>query len=148
MSSQTFNYFQYVIMIQLVFAFSMTIIVYALPEDAINYASEFDTEHSLALDEVSQDLESGLTRQTNLPMLDLGALVFYSGNIVIDLMIRFFFAIPEMISIILGSVFMFIGIDAFIAAQLQLLIWAIVSAFYMLAIIKFVMNIRSQGAIV
>ena len=148
MSAQTINYFEYVIIIQLVFAFAITIIVYALPTDTLDYVNNFESESDLDLSTVSQDIQSGVDQQMNLPLLDLGALVFYSGNIIIDLMLRFFFAIPEMISIILGVVFMFIGIDAYIAGQLQLLVWAMVAAFYMIGIISFMMNVRSRGAVV
>jgi len=148
MSAQTMNYFEYVIIIQLVFAFAITIIVYALPTDTLDYVNNFESESDLDLSTVSQDIQSGVDQQMNLPLLDLGALVFYSGNIIIDLMLRFFFAIPEMISIILGVVFMFIGIDAYIAGQLQLLVWAMVAAFYMIGIISFMMNVRSRGAVV
>lgn len=143
MSNQTMDYFEYIIMIQLVFAFSMTILLYALPSDTISYVSNFETDTNLDVGDVSQNIQSGVNSQMNLPLLDMGALVFYSGNIIIDLLLRVFLAIPEMFSILIGSVFMFIGIDSFLSGQLQILIWAVVSVVYVLGLLKFMVNIRS-----
>lgn len=148
MTERTYSYFEYIIIIQLVFAFAITTVVYALPDDTIHYVSNFETEHNLDLEDVSNEIQGGVDQQFNLPLIDLGALVFYSGNIIIDLMLRFFFAIPEMVSIIIGTFFTFVGVDPFLAGQLQLLMWAVVAAFYMLGIIRFITNIRSRGAIV
>lgn len=148
MASRTYSYFEYVIMIQLIFAFAITIVVYSLPADTLNYVGNFESDNTLDLEDVSNDIQGGVDQQFNLPLLDIGALVFYSGNIIIDLMLRFFLAIPEMISIVMGTFFVFVGVDTFIAGQLQLLLWAVIAAFYMLGIIRFMMNIRSRGAIV
>jgi len=142
------DWFGEILIVQLIFAFAITGIVYALPADSVNYVSNFQTDHNVDLESVSTDMQGSVDQQMNLPLLDLGALVFYSGNILIDLIMRLLFAIPEMVSIIVGTVFMFIGIDAFIVAQIQLVIWACISAIYMIGIFSFLMNIRSRGSIV
>ena len=142
------DYFGWIIIIQLIFAFTITMILYALPSDTINYVSNYELEHGADLKDVSQEIQGSVDQQFNLPLIDLGALVFYSGNIIIDLILRFFFAIPEMLSILLGTIFTFVGIDPYISGMLQILIWAIVSALYMINIIRFLLNIRARGAIV
>jgi hypothetical protein len=148
MAKNTMDYFQYVLIIQLVFAFSITMLIYSLPSDSINYVENYETEHTADLKGVSSEFQGSVESQRDLPLLDLGAMVFYSGNILIDLIMRFFFAIPEMVSIVIGTAFVFIGVDPYIVGQMQLLIWAVISAIYMLSILRLLMNIRSRGAIV
>lgn len=142
------DWFGDILIIQIIFAFAVTGIVYVLPTDAVNYVSDFQTDHSVDLESVTGEMQSSVDNQMNLPMIDLGALVFYSGNILIDLILRMLFAIPEMLSIIVGGIFTFIGVDAYIVAQMQLVIWACVSVYYVIWIIDLLMSIRSRGSIV
>ena len=140
--------FGLIIMLQLIFAFSITGLLYALPSDAKVFVGDYQTDHTVDLESVSGDMQGSVEQQMNLPMLELGALVFYSGNIVIDLVMRMLFAIPEMASIVISSVFLFIGIDAYLVAQIQLLIWVAISAYFMIQIIQFLMTVRSQGSMI
>jgi len=142
------DWFGQVLIIQLIFAFAITGVLYALPDDSINYVSNFQTDHAMDMEGVSSGIQESMDSQMNMPLLDLGALVFYSGNIIIDLIMRMLFAIPEMISIIVGTVFTFIGVDAFIVAQIQLVVWAGISIYYVIWIIQFLMSIRSRGSVV
>jgi len=142
------DWFGEILIVQLIFAFAITGILYAIPTDGVNYVSNFQTDHGMDLESVSSEMQTSMDQQMNLPLLDLGALVFYSGNIIIDLIMRMLFAVPEMISIIVGTIFTFIGIDAFVVAQIQLVVWAGVSIYYMIWIIEFLMSIRSRGSIV
>ncbi|MDY6959949.1 MAG: hypothetical protein SVK08_12435 [Halobacteriota archaeon] len=141
--ASTFNYFRYIVMIQLFLGLGMTLITYSLPADTLAYANVFAPEHAIDIGSTTADIELNLERQTNVPVLDIGALVFYSGNLLIDMFLNFFFAIPEAISVIANAFFMIAPIDAFIATQVKMFLFALVSIIYIFMLISFVSNVRS-----
>jgi hypothetical protein len=82
-----------IILVQLFFATSITMITYSLPNAADNQAEQYlGITTRINVQTVSEDLKGGLEEQTNVPIIELGALVFYSGNILIDLLLNFIFA--------------------------------------------------------
>jgi len=133
-------------MIQLFLGLSMTLVVHALPSDTLEYAQIFSPEHTIDMGSTTQSIEDSLQKQTNVPVLDVGALVFYSGNILIDLFLNFFFAIPEAISILVNAFFMVAPVEAFIATQIKLFIFAIITIIYLFVMFQFIAGIRS-GAV-
>jgi hypothetical protein len=143
----TFDYFKAIIIIQLFFGFAVTLVAYTMPTEAQDYVTIIQPGRPIDLGSVSKDIQESAERQMQIPLLDLGALVFYSGNIVIDLILNSIFAIPEMITIIANIFFSFFPIDAYIANYLKLFIMAVISAVYILGILAFMMNIRSTGNI-
>ncbi|RLI71289.1 hypothetical protein DRO97_10015 [Archaeoglobales archaeon] len=145
---QAFKYFGYILMVQMIFSFVITGITYSLPDDMKNYVTIFTPEHNVNLDEVSGQVQESLTEQINLPLIDMGALVFYSGNIIVDLMLNFYFAIPEMISILISGIFMLINPDAYFVTNLKLLAYAAFAVAYTLGILEFLMSIRGRGTVV
>lgn len=143
-----FEYFKYIIIIQLFFSFIITATTYALPADTLEYVTLIEPEHDIDLETVARDIQSSSERQVNIPVVDLGALVFHSGNIVVDMILNTIFAIPEMITLLINGFLFFFGLNSFLAVNLKLLLWAIIAAVYMIAILAFIVNLRSGGQIV
>lgn len=142
----TFKYFETLIIMQLFYAFAVTVIVYSMPADTVNYISVFQT--NVDLEGTSVKIQENLQRQMDIPVVDLGALVFYSGNIFVDLLLNFMTAIPQMFSLLLTGLFTFLNIDAYIATQLKLFTTTLLTITYVLMLLKFIMQIRSRGTIV
>lgn len=142
------EYFKLIIEIQLFYALAVTLIVYSLPPDAIQYVSVFQQDINVDITNVSAQVESSLEKQMNIPVVDLGALVFYSGNIVVDLMLNFFTAVPGMFSILLTVMFTFINVDAYMATQVKLFTTAVITILYIVMLLQFIMNVRARGTIV
>lgn len=143
-----FKYFTFIITAQLFYAFGITLIAYSLPPDAVNYVSLFQPSINVSLENTTVQIQESVQQQMNIPLIDLGALVFYSGNIIVDLMLNFFFAVPEMFSILLGALFIMLNVDAYLATQLKLFATAIISILYMIGVLQFLMSIRARGTIV
>lgn len=142
----TFKYFETLIIMQLFYAFAVTVIVYSMPADTVNYISVFQT--NVDLEGTSVKIQENLQKQMDIPVVDLGALVFYSGNIFVDLLLNFMTAIPQMFSLLLTGLFTFLNIDAYIATQLKLFTTTLLTITYVLMLLKFIMQIRSRGTIV
>lgn len=143
------TFFQAIVLVQLFYSFSITTLSYALgvegesfPELSLVNLDEGTTD----LASISDDIQSSLEVQTDIPVVELGSLVFYSGNIIIDLLLNFIFAIPQMITTAFLIVAYFANVDAYIWAQVQLVLFVLVTVSYLISIISLLTSMRSGGA--
>ena len=126
--------FRAVLFMQLFFAVSVSLFTYALPSDVISNAYILtDLDTPVNINETSVDIQNSLTQQTNVPIIDVGALVFYSGNIIIDLILNFLFAIPQMITLILSGLQMLLNLNSALMLILKIFAGLVTSIFYMLS---------------
>lgn len=140
--------FQVIIIIQLFYAFSITILAYSMPDNAINYVDSFsDVANDINLDSVTTDLQDSVESSLNIPIIELGALVFYSGNILVDLLLNFAFAIPEMIGLIINGFMFIFNVDSYLFAIVELFTGAIIVALYFIGLISLLLNVRSGRVI-
>ena len=144
------KYIVMIVMIQLFYGFGMTLLAYALPTAAIDMINMYSgPSEDLDMVGISDTIESNLRSQLDIPIVDIGAVVFFSGNILMDLIINFFTAIPSMITLAFTSFFMLFPVDAFIATQIKIVVWVFASIVYFIAFLSFIMSIRSgTGGIV
>jgi len=135
--------FKVIILVQLFFSVGLTMYIYAMPTGADSEVGMLQGSTNIDLESTSEDIQDSLERQTNIPVIDIGALVFYSGNIILDMVLNFMFAIPEMLTLLIGGIMRLINLDSFLMTQIQLFITVIISAMYMLGAIQFIASIRS-----
>lgn len=144
MAESVTNLFRTMLLVQLFFSFAMTAIVYYIPDDAKNLVTSFsDVAGDIDLDTVGTEVQDALTRQTNIPVIDVGALVFYSGNILLDLMLNFAFAIPEMLGLIIYGLQSIITMPAYMVALTELFVGVTVISLYFISLIQLITGIRS-----
>lgn len=141
--------FKTILIIQFFYAFAITGIVHFLPAESLDYVTSFsDITSNVDLETVGQDFQSSLEQQTDIPLIELGALIFYSGNILIDLLLNFIFAIPEMIILFLNALLMLVSIDTAITNILQLFISVLMLVMYVIYVMEILLGLRSgQGVI-
>ena len=141
--------FETMMLVSLFFSFSITSIAHSLPDNAKPYVTAFsESRNTYTMDSVSGEVEQSLTKQTQIPIIDIGALVFYSGNFIIDLLLNFMFAIPEIIHLIITGTLMIFHIDTFISNQIQIFTSVLWSVLYILGILKMLIGIRSGAKVV
>lgn len=144
MAQSTMDYFKTIIYIMLFYSFSISLFTYSLPAEDLNYVSSFsDLGASIDLESVSSEVQGSVESQTDLPVLDVGALVFYSGNFLIDLLLNFAYAIPQMIALLITGLMMLLSLDTYIVNYLQFFLMVTISVMYMLGIIQLLTGIRS-----
>lgn len=124
------------------FSLGITAFTHYLPADAKYFASGFSGS-TIDLETTTADLEENLQRQTNIPVIDVGALVFYSGNIFLDFMLNFIFAIPEAIGLIFKGLSMLFSFDAYIVYIVESFFGAIIILMYFMSILLFITGFRS-----
>lgn len=143
-----FGLFITIMIVQLFFSVGITTITYAIPNDSLPYVTSFsDITGQINVETVGAQVSEGLQKQTNIPVLDLGALIFYSGNILIDLILNFAFAIPEMIGLIIFSMTRLVNLPVEIVYYAQVFFSVVILASYFLGVIQLLTSIRSGRVI-
>lgn len=136
--------FKIIIVIQLFYAFSITAISYSMPEDSLNYVTSFsDITNSISLESVSSDVQGSLERQTDIPVIELGALIFYSGNMLIDLLLNFAFAIPQMLGMLVNGIMILFNVDGYLFGLVELFSSVLFGVLYIVALIQLLVGVRS-----
>lgn len=142
------DFFKVMIIVQLFFAVSITILTQTLPADSLNYVTSFsDIAEDVSLEGTSAQVEDSLSRQTNIPVIEIGALVFYSGNILIDLLFNFAFAVPEMVHLVIAGILFLFNVDNGIFLQVQLFSTVAIMVLYFIGVIQLLTGIRSGRVI-
>jgi hypothetical protein len=149
MSSSPLNTLGVLISVMLFYSVAITLVTYALPVDMREPLQIFNTNNVMVdIEETTGDLENVVDRQLNVPLFDLGALAFYSGNLVVDLFLNFIFAIPGLAQIILSVLFMFMQIDVQMQLILKLFVGAVIMTGFVLMIVTLILRVRSPGSVV
>lgn len=144
------NYMKVVITAMLFYSFAVNVYVYALPDDTRNTQMPFkDTTDDYNISSIQSDVQDNLERQTSIPVIEVGALVFYSGNILLDLVFNFAFAIPQMLIMLISGISLLFGsiIDSQLILILQSFITAAVLALYFIGAMQLLTGIRSGRVI-
>ncbi len=136
--------FKIVILIQLFYSFAITVLVSAMPPESLNYVTGFsDITDEINLETVSSDVQSSLTSQTEIPVIDVGSLIFFSGNILLDLLLNFAFAIPQMLGLLISGLLLLINVDSTIYITVELFTGVLVVVMYFIAIIQLIAGLRT-----
>ena len=146
----TFKYFIGIIVLQIFYSVGITLLSHGLVGLDPSFGA-FLTDYenyATSLENMTAQIENSLNQQMNIPLIDLGSLVFYSGNIIVDLMLNFFFAVPSLITLLTNTIVNIFPLDAFIASYVKLGLFSLISITYFLSLLAFVTNIRSRGGIV
>jgi len=152
MPSNTYEYFKYVIIIQLLFGIGATMMQHSLPEQTyVDLSSQIVPEDIESMEDISTNFTERMDAiqnpPINLPFVDTAFILFYTGNLVIDAFINSLFAIPSMFTVLISGFAIFIPIYAPYKAILQLFVYSVVAILYIIGIIGVLMNLRSQGGL-
>lgn len=141
------TFFKIIIIVQLFYAFSITMLAYSMPTETISYVTGFSADDSWNLESVSGDIQGSVGDQLDIPVIELGALVFYSGNILIDLLLNFLYAVPQMIGMLINGFLILFNVDSYLFATIELFAGVVVTALYLIGLIELLINVRSgRGA--
>lgn len=144
------DYFKAVLLTQLFYSVAIVLILYGLEGTTLapHIQSFSDVGGSIGLNNVTSEVQNTLDRETQFSVVDLGALALFSGNILLDLLVNFAFALPQMITLLVNGVLQLIGVDAQITAIVQIFATAVIMIMYFIALLSLLTNIRSRGTVV
>lgn len=142
-----FSYFGTVILVSAFWSLLITTTLNFMPDADRNVIISFEEAEGIQtdFDATTREFQSSLQSQKNFGIVDLAALALYSGNIVIDLAANFFFAIPQMFSLLFFGIFSLLRVNDYI--QVEFLIWikGLLAIVATMILIQFLLGVRSQS---
>jgi hypothetical protein len=148
MAGETTGFFTRAIEVMAVFSLMITLLIYALPAEDRVYVIDLRDDSGAYTDirDVGGEFQSNIQQQKSFGVVEIGALALYSGNILIDLILNFFGAIPSMATIIMKGILIFMNLSDPIENALMTFTYAIVGIIYLISIITLLVNVRSGAA--
>jgi len=144
------DFLKVIVILQILFSFSTTMIVYSLPDDALKsfMMGEVRMEHGESTGEIISEFNETASSMKQSSLINTAFLLFYTGNLLIDLFMNFLFAIPEMLTIPWNLFCYVFHVDPTFQGGVSMIIFAIASVIYMIVIISLIVQIRSGRTIV
>lgn len=141
--------FATIVIVSLFYSFAITLLTYSLPSEALTYTEVFsNADNQLNLNNTAQEFQDSLSQQKDIPIVEVGALVFYSGNILLDLLANFYTAIPQMINLLYQAFATLFSFDPVIGAYIQIFTTVLLTVLYILSLMQMLMNIRSGSGLI
>jgi len=145
------NLLRTMLIVQLFFGVSVTLIAHSVAmfdPSYVTYIDPFTGVHATNMANVTAQMQDSVQSQLNIPVVELGALLFYSGNIIIDMMLNFLFAIPEMITMFIKGIGLLgFGLNPFVMVQVQTFLTGLVVIMYLISLIELIVSIRAGSKI-
>lgn len=146
--AELMNYLKIMILVQLFFSFGITILAYSMPNNTTPFINSYQSlAGDIDMANIKGDFESSLVSQLDIPAVEVGALVFYSGNILLDLLANFLFAVPIMIGLIISAITNLFSLDNFIVYTVQMFVSVVIGIIYIISLIQLLIGIRSGRVI-
>lgn len=142
-----FSYFGTVILVSAFWSLLITTTLNFMPEADRNVIIGFEEAEGIQtdFDDTTREFQSSLQSQKNFGIVDLAALALYSGNIVVDLAANFFFAIPQMFSLLFWGIFSLLRVNDYLQEQVLIWVKGILSIVATLVLVQFLLGVRSQS---
>lgn len=144
----SYNLFVNLLIVQMFYALSVTLILPYMPTASTNQVVMFTNSNNVIdFTTLGNSVQSGVGSQTSLPLLDAGALIFYSSATILNLMINFFTAIPQMVTLLLSGLFLIIQLPYALAFTIKSITFVIVTILYYMILFSFITGTRTGGGV-
>lgn len=148
----TLNYFGISIGVMIIYSLFITFMIYSIPAADLDFVLlEFkSTPAFVSSSVIGEKFQSGLQQQQSFGVVEVAALALYSGNLIMDLLLNFFTAIPSMVSLGVKSILYFVNIPAYFKTEILSWVYSLVAALWVLQILTLLIDIRrgSPGGLV
>lgn len=135
------------IVVQAFFSFGVTTVTHAMQQampETTHYIDDYIfMTADYNLDKISSRVQTGMTQQTHIPIIETGSLLFYSGQYFLDLILNFIFAAPIMLGFLISGVANIIGWSQDFYIPMILFFGVLIQAMYIIGIIQLITGIRS-----
>ena len=137
--------FTTLLLVQLFWSLGVSLLIPNMPNATTNQVVMFTNSNNvIELGTLQSSISQGITDQQNIPLLEVGALVFYSSATILNIMINFFTAIPQMVTLLMSVLFLFIPVSLGLQIALQTWVFGIVTVLYFVALFTFLMGTRTN----
>jgi len=141
----TLQLFTTLLIVQIFWSLSVSLIVPVMPNATSNQLVMFNNSNNvLEIDTLQSSIDQGISDQTSIPLLETGALIFYSSATILNIMVNFFTAIPQMATLLVDVVFKFITTDAGLVRLVKEWVFAVIAILYAIALFAFITGSRTN----
>ena len=144
MSEATITGLKAILFMMAFYSISVTLIANFAPSFTDPYTGDYISQGvNTDINDITSQIDLGVQSQTQLPLVDLGALLFYSGNLFLDLAVNFLTALPQMTVLLINIIMSIVTPDVVFAQSIKLILQVIFFVGYMLSLISLLLNLRS-----
>ena len=137
--------FTYLLITQMFYAFCVTIFVPLIPDIQQQQVIMFtDSQGVVSFSTLSTTIQGAVNNQSSIPFLDIGTLIFYSTSIILNLVLNFFTAIPQMLMMLLSTLFIFLPFNSTIQESIKMIFIVMVTILYYMLLIFYITSQRTQ----
>lgn len=150
-----FQYFTAIILLSAFYSFAITTIVYSLPPQDKNFIIQFNCEGQNDEEciykgirdygETTREFQESLQTQKQFGIIDAGSLALFSGNMLLDLAVNFFFAVPNMFQLFFTGLFSFLHLNFYLQTEILIWIKAILAVVSSIFLFQFLLGARTQS---
>lgn len=138
------NFFITVLMVQLFWSAGVTLYANSLPIDSLDRVQLFSSDSTAnTLKTIGPKVQTNIGNQLNLSPLDAVTLIFYSGNLIIDLILNFMSAVPQMFVLVLVGFNTFVPVAGSAMETLKLFFFILVGVLYIIGFVTAITSLRS-----
>jgi len=142
------NQLEVLLIVNLFWATASTIFAYAFVNPTYSNVLGDLISPTMSVEEMGQQVQGTLSAQTSIPVIDVGALIFYSGVILVDFVTNFLTAIPSMGTALI-TIFQYVfGIDAVVAYWIKMFVYVFVMIVWMIYLLQIVLAMRGGARVV
>lgn len=138
--------FVYLLITQMFWAFCVTLFVPLIPDVQQQQVIMFtDSQGVISFGTLSSTVQGAVNDQSTIPFLDLGTLIFYSTSILLNLVLNFITAIPQMILLLLVTLFTFLPFTSSLQVSVKEIFLVMITVLYYLLLIFYITAQRTQS---
>ncbi len=134
-----------ILLMMVFYSVTMTMFVYYMPSYVTPYGEIGTNNVNTDVTGIVNEVDISVNAQSSLPLVDIGTLLFYTGNLFFDLVLNFITALPQMFVLFFTIVLSLFPIDMYLTQEMMLFIQAVLFIVQMLGIIQLFANLRSGG---
>ncbi len=142
------NIFMWLLITQIFYSLSITIMVPLIPDAQQNQIVMYLSDEGIInFNSLSASVEGAVESQSSIPFLDYGSLIFYSTSIILNLLINFFTAIPQMVLMLISTLFIFLPFDYSIQTTIKMIFFIVINALYYISLLFYITNQRTSSGV-
>lgn len=128
------------------YSLSITTMSYMFPEWAQPFNAFAQQNVNTDISDITSTVDLGVRAQSGIPLVELGTLLFYTGNLWFDLILNFLTALPQMFTLFVDILLSLFNFDVYFTQMMKLYMGSIIFVVQMLGVLQFFANLRSGGA--
>jgi len=138
--------FTYLLIAQIFYAACISIFVPLIPDAQAQQVIMFtDSQGVIDFGTLSSTVQGAVNDQSTIPFLDIGTLIFYSTSILLNLVLNFVTAIPQMVLLLIVVLFQFLPFGHTIQESVKLVFLIMITVIYYLLLIFYITAQRTQS---